>query len=182
MCWPRANAGASNITGILRSTPDDFEVTETLTFEPEGEGEHLYVLAEKRGVTTRAVQQMLASRCGVPLRDVSYAGMKDRHAVARQWFSVRRPQHENIRLGESLQPREREGVPRKKKSARGYPSHEESLQLGSARVSLARREPSAGEREGIPLTRASARGGTPRKRACAFCGTTATGENCGAAN
>ena len=137
MRWPRANVGASNITGILRSTPDDFEVTETLIFEPEGEGEHLYVLAEKRGVTTRAAQQMLASRCGVPLRDVSYAGMKDRHAVARQWFSVRRPQHEDFHLGESLQPREREGVPRKKRAlsrgargdtprkrecARGHPS------------------------------------------------------------
>ena len=128
MCWPRANAGASNITGILRSTPDDFEVTETLTFEPEGEGEHLYVLAEKRGVTTRAVQQMLASRCGVPVRDVSYAGMKDKYAVARQWFSVRRPQREDIHIGESLQPRECEGVPRKIERARGHPSHEKSLQ------------------------------------------------------
>ena len=100
--WPRAHAGASKITGILRSTPDDFEVTETLTFEPEGEGEHLYVLAEKRGVTTRAVQQMLANRYGVPVRDVSYAGMKDKHAVARQWFSVRHPQRKNVRLGEGV--------------------------------------------------------------------------------
>ena len=118
MCWPRAHASASNVTGILRSTHGDFEVTETLTFEPEGNGEHLYLLAEKRGVTTRAVQQMLASRCGVPLRDVSYAGMKDKHAVARQWFSVRRPQRENFVLGESLQLG----------SARGYPSQDKSLQ------------------------------------------------------
>ena len=99
MCWPRAHAGASDVTGILRATPGDFEVTETLTFEPEGEGEHLYVLAEKRGVTTRAVQQMLAWRCGVPVRDVSFAGMKDKHAVARQWFSVRRPLCEDVDLG-----------------------------------------------------------------------------------
>ena len=139
MRWPRAHAGASNVTGILRSMPADFEVTETLTFEPEGEGEHLYVLAEKRGVTTRAVQQMLASRCGVPVRDVSYAGMKDKHAVVRQWFSVRRPQHEDFRLGESLQPREGEGVPRKTTGARGYPSLENNLQPGA--------------REGVPRNR-----------------------------
>ena len=102
MHWPRAHAGASNVTGILRSTSGDFEVTETLGFEPEGEGEHLYVLAEKRDITTRAVQQMLARSCGVPLRDVSYAGMKDKRAVARQWFSVRRPQCENIDLCEGV--------------------------------------------------------------------------------
>lgn len=144
MCWPRAHAGASNVTGILRSTPGDFEVTETLSFEPEGEGEHLYILAEKRGVTTRAVQQMLANRCGVPVRDVSYAGMKDKHAVARQWFSVRRPQREDFGIGESLQPREREGVPRKRTSARGDPSQEDSLQPR--------------EREGAPRKKKSARG------------------------
>ena len=102
MHWPRAHAGASNVTGILRSTTDDFDVTEALSFEPEGDGEHLYVLAEKRDVTTRAVQQMLARSCGVPLRDVSYAGMKDKRAVARQWFSVRRPQCEDIDLGDDV--------------------------------------------------------------------------------
>ena len=99
MGWPRAHAGASHVTGTLRQMPGDFEVTETLPFEPEGQGEHLYVLAEKRGVTTRAVQRMLARGCGVAERDVSYAGMKDRHAVARQWFSVRRPQREDIDPG-----------------------------------------------------------------------------------
>ncbi len=98
MRWPRAHAGASTVTGILRSTPDDFEVTESLPFEPEGEGEHLYLLAEKRGVTTHAVQKMLAGSCGVPMRDVSFAGMKDRRAVARQWFSVRRPQREDVHV------------------------------------------------------------------------------------
>ena len=102
MHWPRAHAGASNVTGILRSTPDDFEVTESLPFEPEGEGEHLYLLAEKRGITTRAVQQMLAGSCGVPIRDVSFAGMKDKHAVARQWFSVRRPQREDVHTGSGV--------------------------------------------------------------------------------
>ena len=102
MHWPRAHADALNVTGTLRSTPEDFEVTESLTFEPDGEGEHLYLLAEKRGVTTRAVQQMLAGSCGVPMRDVSFAGMKDRRAVARQWFSVRLPQREDVHLGEGV--------------------------------------------------------------------------------
>ena len=102
MHWPRAHAGARNVTGILRLTPDDFEVTESLTFEPTGEGEHLYLLVEKRGLTTHAVQQMLAGSCGVPIRDVSFAGMKDKRAVARQWFSVRLPQREDVHVGEGV--------------------------------------------------------------------------------
>ena len=102
MHWPRAHAGARNVTGILRLTPDDFQVTESLTFEPTGEGEHLYLLVEKRGLTTHAVQQMLAGSCGVPIRDVSFAGMKDRRAVARQWFSVRLPQREDVHVGEGV--------------------------------------------------------------------------------
>ncbi|MDE0055234.1 MAG: tRNA pseudouridine(13) synthase TruD [Gammaproteobacteria bacterium] len=102
MEWPRAHAGASNVTGVLRSTCDDFRVTESLPFEPVGEGEHLYIFAEKRGVTTNAVQKMLARSCQVPARDVSYAGMKDRHAVARQWFSVRLPRGEEIDLGQDV--------------------------------------------------------------------------------
>ncbi len=102
MHWPRAHADASNVTGILRSTPDDFEVTESLAFEPDGEGEHLYLLVEKRGLTTHAVRQMLADSCGVPMRDVSFAGMKDKRAVARQWFSVRRPGREDVHVGEGV--------------------------------------------------------------------------------
>jgi tRNA pseudouridine13 synthase len=34
---------------------------------------------------------MLARCAGVPLRDVSYAGLKDRQAVTEQWFSVHLP-------------------------------------------------------------------------------------------
>ena len=102
MPWPRAHSGASEVSGIMRVTPEDFEVNEALPFEPEGDGEHLYLLTEKRSVTTRAVQRMLARSCGVPVRDVSYAGMKDRHAVTRQWFSVRLPQHEDIQIGEGV--------------------------------------------------------------------------------
>ena len=102
MRWPRAHPGAAAVSGILRSTNCDFEVTERLAFEPVGEGEHLYLLAEKRNITTQAVQRMLARGCGVPPVDVSYAGMKDKRAVARQWFSVRLPQREDIDPGEGV--------------------------------------------------------------------------------
>ena len=102
MRWPRANSASSDVAGILRSSCDDFEVTESLGFDLSGVGEHLYVYATKRDVTTREVQRLLASACEVPLNDVSYAGMKDKRAIAHQWFSVRRPARETITLDERV--------------------------------------------------------------------------------
>ena len=75
-------------TGTLKSHPDDFVVEEDLGFEPDGEGEHLFVEVEKRGLGTLEVQRQLATRFHLPLKRVSFSGMKDRQALTRQWFSL----------------------------------------------------------------------------------------------
>jgi tRNA pseudouridine13 synthase len=80
--------GPPPATGILRQDPEDFQVEEDLGFEPEGEGEHLWVWIEKREINTDQVARQLAKVAGVRQGDVSYAGLKDRHAVTRQWFSI----------------------------------------------------------------------------------------------
>lgn len=77
--------------GRLRVAPEDFQVWEIPLLEPEGEGEHVWVLVRKRLQNTADVAAMLARCAGVPLRDVSYAGLKDRQAVTEQWFSVHLP-------------------------------------------------------------------------------------------
>jgi len=51
--------------GLLRQTPEDFNVEEELGFEPEGEGEHLWVWLEKRGMNTDQVARQLARLAGV---------------------------------------------------------------------------------------------------------------------
>lgn len=79
--------------GKIKSLPEDFLVEERLGFEPEGEGEHLWLLIEKRCLTTEEVAWRLAKILKVPRREVGYSGLKDSFAVARQWFSVRRPGH-----------------------------------------------------------------------------------------
>lgn len=79
------------MTGQLRSCPEDFQVTELPLVEPSGEGEHAWLLVEKRGENTETVARQLARCAGVPARQVSYAGMKDRNAVTVQWFSVHLP-------------------------------------------------------------------------------------------
>lgn len=76
---------------ILRQRPEDFIVEEDLGFGPEGEGEHLWLWVEKRNLNTEAVARRLAQLARVRPGDVSYAGLKDRHAVTRQWFGIHAP-------------------------------------------------------------------------------------------
>jgi tRNA pseudouridine13 synthase len=78
-------------TGTLRSTPEDFRVDEVLSFEPDGQGEHAFLQVRKRGLNTDAVARQLARLAGVRPGAVSYAGLKDRHALTTQWFSVHLP-------------------------------------------------------------------------------------------
>jgi len=80
--------GVPLVSGVLRTHPEDFFVDEVLGFEPDGEGEHVLLQIEKRNTNTQWLADQLARFAGIPKRDVSYAGMKDRHAVTRQWFSL----------------------------------------------------------------------------------------------
>jgi len=84
---PYAHGGAP-LRGRLREEADDFFVDEQLGFEATGAGEHWLVHIEKRDANTGWVGKQLAQFAGVTERDIGYAGMKDRHAVTRQWFSV----------------------------------------------------------------------------------------------
>lgn len=66
-------------------------MVEKLDFEFTRDGEHDVLLIEKSGANTVWVARGLARFARVAIRDVGYAGMKDRNALTRQWFSVRRP-------------------------------------------------------------------------------------------
>lgn len=59
--------------------------------EPSGEGEHLLVRVRKRNLDTLQAARRLARAAGVPARAVSFAGLKDRHAVTEQHFSIHLP-------------------------------------------------------------------------------------------
>ena len=82
--WPSLNASA-----LWRCQPEDFQVDEVLGFTADGQGEHVLLQIRKRDANTEWVARKLARFAGVPPRDVSYAGLKDRFAITTQWFSVR---------------------------------------------------------------------------------------------
>lgn len=79
------------IGGVLRATDDDFFVDEEPAYAPSGTGDHVFVQIEKRGMTTPHAVERIAKAIGVSPRDVGVAGMKDRHAVTRQWISLPPP-------------------------------------------------------------------------------------------
>ncbi len=87
--WARAH-GAPLFDALIRREAADFDVTEDLGFEFSGDGEHDYLFIEKTGQNTEWISRQLARHAAVPARDVGYSGLKDRHAVTRQWFSVPR--------------------------------------------------------------------------------------------
>lgn len=87
--WPRVWPPVA-IGGVVRSCPDDFLVEE-LGAPEFGDGEHLLLLIEKRAANTTWVAARLAEAAGCEIAAVGYRGLKDRHALTRQWFSVVTP-------------------------------------------------------------------------------------------
>ena len=88
---PYLTATLPGIGGVLRATADDFFVDEIPAYAATGQGEHVFAHIEKRGLTTPAAVTAIARALGVRDRDIGVAGMKDRHAVTRQWLSLPPP-------------------------------------------------------------------------------------------
>lgn len=87
---PRAHGGACG-SAVLKAVAEDFQVDEVLDIPLSGAGEHLWLWVEKRNLNTEEAARRLARAAGVPVRNISYAGLKDRQALTRQWFSLHLP-------------------------------------------------------------------------------------------
>lgn len=87
---PYLTADIPGSGGTIKGAPEDFCVEEIPAYLPCGSGEHLYLLLEKRGLTTLEAIHRLAQRLHIPEREVGYAGMKDSVGVTRQTVSVQR--------------------------------------------------------------------------------------------
>ncbi|THK42005.1 tRNA pseudouridine(13) synthase TruD [Methylophaga sp. SB9B] len=85
---PRQSDSAATCSGQLREKAVYFEVEEHLPFSPEGEGSHVWLYVQKTDTNTDWLAQEIARFAGVSPVAVGYAGLKDRHAVTSQWFSV----------------------------------------------------------------------------------------------
>lgn len=85
----RVNPSAASCSAGIRRQADYFQVDEVLPFEPDGEGGHVWLKIRKKGINTDWLANELAGFAKVPQVAVGYAGLKDRHAVTTQWFSIK---------------------------------------------------------------------------------------------
>lgn len=76
------------VGGVIKTRPEDFFVEEIPLYEPSGSGTHVYAQIEKKGLGTREAIDRIAKALNVQRRDIGTAGLKDAHAVARQWISI----------------------------------------------------------------------------------------------
>ena len=95
---PLLTADLPGLGGVIKSQPEDFVVEEIPAYEPSGTGEHLFLWIEKRNVGAELLIRQLAQRLRLQADEIGTAGLKDRHAVTRQWVSV--PARAEPRLGE----------------------------------------------------------------------------------
>jgi tRNA pseudouridine13 synthase len=101
--WPNAYP-ASGASATLKHLNEDFIVTEQALQLPSGQGDHLWLDVEMNGANTAFLAQQLAEAAGVQERDVGYAGLKDRYAITRQWFSLYLPKGETPDLTQLQHP------------------------------------------------------------------------------
>ncbi|MBA1278671.1 tRNA pseudouridine(13) synthase TruD [Stutzerimonas stutzeri] len=87
---PKAHGGPCG-SAVLKAVAEDFQVDEVLDIPLSGEGEHLWLWVEKRNLNTEEAARRISRAAGVPVRNISYAGLKDRQALTRQWFSLHLP-------------------------------------------------------------------------------------------
>lgn len=96
MTPPLLTADLPGVGGRIRVRDEDFEVEEVPSYEPCGIGDHLYLWIEKRGVAPEFFSKTIAQRLGTHPGNVGTAGLKDRHAITRQWVSVPKECEANV--------------------------------------------------------------------------------------
>ena len=83
--------GVPGTGGAIKQRPEDFLVDEMPLYQPCGSGEHVYMLVQKRELSTFDAVDVIARHFGVRREAVGFAGLKDKHAITRQVFSVHVP-------------------------------------------------------------------------------------------
>lgn len=87
LSFPTANKHIS-CQGVIRTHDEDFFVEELMDVSLTDEGEHVWLFVEKKGENTDFIARKIAKFASVREMDIGYSGLKDRHAITRQWFSV----------------------------------------------------------------------------------------------
>src|SRR5262245_22374959 len=72
----------------LRQLPEDFQVEERPGVQPGPDGAYAFYRMEKRGWSTPDAVAAVRRRWKIEPRRISYGGLKDRHSVSVQYFTI----------------------------------------------------------------------------------------------
>lgn len=79
----------------LKSLPEDFEVEELTDFQLSDGPFSVYLLTKKSLGTPEAITA-IQQRWNLSRQQISYGGLKDKHAVTRQWVTILRGPRRNL--------------------------------------------------------------------------------------
>jgi tRNA pseudouridine13 synthase len=91
------------VGGVIRVRPELFSVVEVPAYDPLGYGDHIYLNITKQERTTRDTQIDIASLLGLRREDVGHAGLKDKHAVSTQTFSLLMPRDDQKEVAKLIE-------------------------------------------------------------------------------
>ena len=80
----------------LKRLPDDFRVTELADFSADGGPFALYIL-EKRSLGTLEAVDAISRKWNVPRDRIAFGGLKDKHAISRQFLTIQNGPPRNLR-------------------------------------------------------------------------------------
>lgn len=80
----------------FKQTPSDFVVTEIPLYNFIGSGEHLILKVRKKGLTTWQMLEILSNYLGVGIKEIGYAGLKDKDAMTIQHISIHRKYEDKL--------------------------------------------------------------------------------------
>ena len=86
----------SSIDFHFKQSPRDFVVEEIPLYEFSNEGEHLILLVRKKGLTTNEMVGQIARYLGIKNKEIGYAGLKDKHAMTKQYISIHKKYEEAL--------------------------------------------------------------------------------------
>ncbi len=78
----------------FKQSPRDFVVEELPLYEFSGEGEHLILCVRKKNLTTNEMIGHIARYLGIKNKEIGYAGLKDKHAMTKQYISLHKKYEE----------------------------------------------------------------------------------------
>lgn len=86
--------GHASIDFHFKQSPRDFVVEELPLYDFSGEGEHLVLFVRKKNMSTLELVSIIAKYLGIKNKEIGYAGLKDKHAMTKQYISIHKKYEE----------------------------------------------------------------------------------------